>query len=231
MSNFIDILEIGHPVTFPTIHNFVDITGKVYNRLTAIEYRGKKRKASYWLFQCYEKCKKLKVSRAADVKNGKIKSCGCLQSENTTKMKTKHGLRYTPEYKTYLDMYARCYNPNNKAYKYYGGRGIKISDEWLNSIETFCSEMGPKPSPKHSIERIDVNGNYCKENCRWATYKEQANNRSNNHFIEYNGETKTASQWGEIFKIHPTVITGRLKLGWSVEDALNIPVQKRVKSK
>lgn len=228
MSEFCDIPEIGHPVEMPKVHNFQNIINMEYGRLKCIEYRGSLKRTTYWLFQC--QCGTYKVIRSNDVKNGSSQSCGCLLSETTTKNKTKHGLRYLPEYKTLMDMIARCYNPNNKHYHRYGGRGIRICQRWLNSKEDFIEDMGPKPTPKHSIDRIDVNGDYTPENCRWATSEEQNNNRRDNHHIEYNGETKTASQWGRVFNIHPTIITGRLKLGWSIDEALNTKVEKRNKN-
>ena len=128
-------------------------------------------------------------------------SCGCLQKEISTarvvKYNTKHGRHRTPEYNSWQGMKARCYTKTNPKYKDYGARGIKVCDRWLNSFENFLADMGEKPSPKHSIDRIDVNGDYCPENCRWATIEEQQNNMRKSLRITHNGRTQTITQWCE----------------------------------
>lgn len=123
-----------------------------------------------WLFIC--DCGNEKVLAGSYVKRGRIKSCGCSKGEPYSG-KTVRG---TVLYRAWCDMKQRCYNPKNWAYKYYGGRGIKVCEEWKNSFLTFAKDMGEHPEGM-SLDRIDNDGDYCKSNCRWATKKEQMNNK------------------------------------------------------
>lgn len=128
-----------------------------------------------------------------------------------------------PEYATWVGMLQRCTNPKNPRYYRYGGRGIKVCDEWWNSFENFYEDMGAKPGPNYSIERKDNNGDYCKENCVWATKLEQANNMSTNNLITYQGKTQTIAQWARELKQSASLISNRLCHGWDVERALTTP--------
>jgi len=117
-------------------------------------------------------------------------------------------------------MKSRCYNKNNIGYRNYGGRGISVCDEWRNSFQCFLRDMGRKPSPKHGIERIDVNGNYSPSNCKWATHQEQQVNKRNNAILTFNGEHLTKSQWSERIGIWPGTINRRLKKGRPLHEVL-----------
>lgn len=130
----------------------------------------------------------------------------------------KHKMVGTRIYKSWSMMKNRCSNKNNPYYKNYGGRGIKVCDEWLNFIN-FYADMGERPKGK-SLDRIDNNKGYCKSNCKWATREEQMNNMRRNHLITYNGRTQNVSQWAKEFNIKNSVVFGRLKIGWSIEKAL-----------
>lgn len=139
----------------------------------------------------------------------------------------KHGLSRSPEHCAWIRMKGRCYNPKNHGYKWYGGRGIKVCDRWINSFEAFLADMGPRPSKKHSLDRFpDVNGNYEPKNCRWATSREQQMNKRNNRRIECDGETKTISEWAEISGIPQSVIGRRLQNGFTVRYAIFAPGDK-----
>ena len=129
-------------------------------------------------------------------------------------------------------MKGRCYNPNNNRYKYYGGRGITVCDEWKNDFMAFYDwsiTHGWKEGL--TIDRIDVNGNYCPENCRWIPLSDQMGNRTNSRYLTFNGETKTLAQWSKISGISSDTISNRLNRGWSVEDALNKPLDNRGSSR
>jgi hypothetical protein len=117
-------------------------------------------------------------------------------------------------------MKTRCYNPNIRGSKYYIGKGIKVCDRWLHSYEDFLEDMGQRPSSKHSIDRINNDGDYEPSNCRWATIQEQANNKSTNVFITINGESKTARQWSDVTGVNCSIIYGRIRAGWNPERAV-----------
>jgi len=134
-----------------------------------------------------------------------------------------HGMYRTPEYVAWNNMKDRCFNSNHKRYSDWGGRGITVCDRWLN-FENFIADMGSRPAPKHSIDRIDNNGNYCPDNCRWATKAEQDNNRRSNRFITIDDDTLTIAQWENKMGFNKNVIQNRLNMGWSEYDAVMTPV-------
>lgn len=186
--------ELGKREAYMDRHNLV---GKKFNRLTVLSKLGHKGHHTLWLCKC--DCGKLKEVCGGELKNGKVKSCGCLRIE-----KSKIGTHYdshSKEYNTWSRMIGRCYTKTVKMFPMYGGRGILVCERWLHSYENFLADMGRCPSKKMSLDRIDNNGNYEPSNCRWATYETQANNRRSNHFITYKGETLTISQWAKKLNI------------------------------
>ncbi len=131
-----------------------------------------------------------------------------------------HGLTETIEYSIWSNIKSRCYNPKSTYYKDYGGRGIKMCDGWLNSFELFLSDMGNRPSKDYSLDRIDNNKGYSKDNCKWSTWEEQCSNRRSNVMITYNGETKTMKQWCDVLGIPYKNTHKRIrKLHWLPERA------------
>lgn len=129
-------------------------------------------------------------------------------------------------YSTYHAMKQRCYNKKNPAYKYYGGRGISVCKRWLFSYEKFCLDMGKKPSPKHTLERINVNGNYCPKNCKWVLHEDQQRNTTKNIRISIGGETKCLSEWARHFGINRHCVQSRLRKGMDALSAVTTPSDK-----
>lgn len=168
------------------------------------------------LYKCY--CGNEFVASHYDINRGGVKSCGCLLKQNGY----KHGYSKTKLYGTWSDMKKRCYDKNTNNYHDYGGRGIVVCDRWLESFKNFLEDMGEKPGKEYSIDRIDVDGDYCLENCRWATVDVQNRNRRTNFFIEYKGERKCLTDWCRFFnKDRTTLATVVFKTG-SVEKAFDL---------
>lgn len=141
--------------------------------------------------------------------------------------KGTHGLSYTAENKAWRNMKSRCYNPKTPGWKDYGGRGISVCAEWRNSFEAFYRDMGPRPSPQHSVDRWpNVNGNYEPSNCRWATQQEQRRNIRTNHLVQVDGEQITLAEAVEKAPVPYNTVLYRLKRGWSVKDAVSHPAKK-----
>ena len=206
-----------------------------FGRLTVIKRnRDKfigKRKYVMWLCKC--DCGNVVTVYATHLQQGRCKSCGCLKREKLIKRNTTHGLSNTRLYQIYADMKDRCYNQNNSCYKDYGGRGIVVCNEWLNSFRNFYDwsiANGYKKSL--TIDRIDVDGDYTSDNCRWSIQVEQQNNKRNNHLLTYNGETKTLSQWAKELGIKGVTLSARINIyGWSIERALTTPIDTNKRKK
>lgn len=184
-----------------------------------------KHRQPLWDVQCV--CENIKPMRTDHIK--RLYSCGCKRNELSAKSNTRHGhasdRSLTAEYATWISMKGRCYNKNNKKYPRYGGRGIKVCDEWLNNFEAFLNYMGLRPEQPlgkrvYSIERVDNDGNYEPGNVRWATLKEQANNTSTNRILYFQGVAHTIAEWSEITGVSRGAIGNRLKRGWSVQRTL-----------
>ena len=160
--------------------------------------------------------------RCLSLANANTSSCGCLHKESVGALNRKHGMSKSPTYVTYLNMVNRCTDSTNKKFADYGGRGIGVCDGWIESFEKFLSDMGVRPS-NATLERIDLNGNYEPSNCKWATWKEQQNNKRSNRVIEHDGQVLTLQQWADKTNLSHSVIFYRLKRGWSIEKALTTP--------
>jgi hypothetical protein len=167
----------------------LNVAGKTFGKLTVVKFVGRNsQRYSLWLCRC--SCGGKKTVRGRDLVHGRVKSCGCLEANNRANIGErtfKHGhataAGTTKEYECWSRMIDRCYNPRNKSYKDYGGRGMLICPEWRESFAAFFAYMGKRPSAKHSIDRFPNNdGNYEPGNCRWATAKQQrANRRDSRH--------------------------------------------------
>lgn len=187
-----------------------DLTNQRFGRLLVIgraeDQMVGKRKESAWLCVC--DCGVQKIMPGRGLMTDKTASCGCI--------------RKSLEYASWYHMRQRCNYEKNHHYSYYGGRGITVCERW-NVFENFYTDMGPRPSASHTLDRIDTNGNYEPDNCRWATKKEQQRNRRVNVLHEYQGRQCTLAELAEIAGIHPSSLRKRLKRGASVEDAVSRP--------
>lgn len=205
----------------------IDMSGQKFNRWTVLSYaHTSKRRMAFWNCRC--ECGTERVVDGQSLRNGRSKSCGCWNLEVRS---TEGGLtmRHRGEYDVYRFMLRRCTDPENESYEGYGGRGITICDRWLESFTNFFEDMGPRPTPKHQLDRIDNNGNYCKENCRWTTKLVQANNTRTNKLIEYNGETKTLADWARQYGLtHDALQTRLSKYQWPIEKALTTKARPRL---
>ena len=200
-----------------------DLVGLKYGRLVVTGLADKKAgRRLHW--ECSCECGGFIVVRGSELKAGNTVSCGCYNRQAASARLLTHGFCRFPEYSIWTGLVLRCTDPKIKQYPDYGGRGITVCEEWL-SFENFYRDMGPRPSRQHSLDRKDNNGNYCKDNCRWATMKEQQNNRRSNRILELGGESLTMSQWSDKIGIRPGTILARLSSGWSVERALTQPLR------
>lgn len=144
---------------------------------------------------------------------------------NYNPITTRHGMTGTPEHRCWKHMWTRVRAKQGEYFRNYVSRGITVCERW-RKFEHFFSDMGPRPSPKHSIDRIDNDGNYEPSNCRWATQQEQQNNRQNNRYLTYQDRTLTVAEWARELGVHADRIFCRLQRGWSVDDTLGLPIGK-----
>ena len=201
---------------------FIDLTKQNFNRLTILE-RIKNTNPIRWECQCA--CGNTTTATTNSLRTKKVQSCGCLRKELTTKRMTTHNMSRSPEYKSWTHMIGRCHNPTDQDFKNYGGRGIEVYQEWRDSFLAFYNYIGKRHSKKHSIDRINNEGNYCPGNIRWADRKTQNNNSRRNHLITIDGVTKTIAQWAKTMDISPLTICNRLQNNWTPEKSCLHPVR------
>ena len=188
-----------------------NLIGKTFGRLTVVANG----EGAIWHCKC--SCGGEKATTAKALSSGHTASCGCLGAERLRERNTTHGLSrdHGNEYRSWKDMRSRCNTPTDTDYKDYGGRGIKVCARW-DDFAAFFSDMGERPA-SHTIDRINVHGDYEPSNCRWATAKTQNNNKRSNHLIEWRGARKTLSQWCSLIGIDPSKVRYRLKQGWPLD--------------
>jgi len=210
--------------------NRLELINKNFGRLVVVSFSHvDSGKNSHW--DCVCDCGKLTTVRGSHLKNGATKSCGCLRSEVVSSYQKTHGKSFTKTYISWSSMKRRCNNKNSIGYKNWGGRGIKYCKEW-NVFENFHKDMGDKPGKNYSLDRIDNNKGYSKDNCRWATRKEQNRNRRDNILHKYNGKSRTLTEISELTGIKRATIWSRINiLGWTLEEALNTLVRGLNKNK
>lgn len=191
--------------------------GKVYTNYTVVLKTEKE-----GIYECRCKCGNVRNVAIGDLKRGAVKSCGCWMFEQGR----AHGKTGTREHRIWKAIKTRCTNPNQPAFKYYGARGITMHEKYANSFLAFLNDVGPCPSEKHSIDRIDNEKGYEPGNLRWATTKEQANNKRDNKIYTYKGITLNLSKWGDIAEVDAANIAARLKRGWDFGKAISTPMRK-----
>ena len=200
-------------VKMPTDHRFQNLTGQRFGKWTVLCYAGKTTRTR-WLCRC-------------DCGEEKTLAGNTLTTGNSTKCRRcgvrTHGGTGTPEFHAWHAMLGRCCWPSQRMYKYYGARGITVCQRWRHSFPNFLADMGKRSSPKHSLDRIDNDGNYTPENCRWATKKQQTRNTRANRLITFRGRTQPLIAWVEETGLTYNMLSYRLRKGWSVEKALTHP--------
>lgn len=208
----------------------INLSGQRFGRLVVIRQAESKiypnkRKVTNWICKC--DCGNVITTRADSLRNGKTKSCGCIHQEILLKNIKKHGMAGSRIYITWQNMKDRCINDKNINFKNYGGRGISVCSEWKDSFEEFYKwALKNGYSEELTIDRIDVNGNYEPNNCRWISLKEQSYNKRNNHFLTYRGVTKTIAEWADEYGMDYDTLHARIKYyGWPTEKALTTPVK------
>lgn len=209
--------------------NFMDLTGKVFGRLTVIQRvtasESRNVKATIWECRC--QCGTTKSIRAGSLRSGETRSCGCLYIESHTRhghsSRDRRGKVRSREYVVWLGMINRTTNENSAGYSEYGGRGISMCERWRNSFEAFLDDMGPRPSSRHSLDRINVDGNYEPGNCRWATPLAQMRNTRWNRNITWMGKTQCLQAWANELGMSSKLLSERLRTGWSVDAAFTTP--------
>ena len=198
-----------------------DLTGNKFGKWFVLNQSLKETYGdAYWTCECECGTKKDVLGRS--LKSGKSSSCGCARKESLSDG-AKHGHnragKRTPTYQTWSDMKRRCSDAKHKSYSIYGGKGIKVCDRW-EVFSNFLEDMGDRPEGK-TLDRIDSKGDYCADNCKWSTPKEQARNMRSNHYIEYDGKRMIITDWAEYLGIKEGTIRARLSRGWSDERALS----------
>ena len=199
-----------------------NIIGEKFGRLSVFKLDCIDKKYYHKHYLCKCECGNIRSVNIYKLNSGHTKSCGCITKDRLRNSpKSKHGMYNTTLYRVWIRMRSRCYNENDKAYQWYGGRGLKVSSEW-DDFRTFYKDMGDEPTKLHTLERIDNNIGYSKENCKWATMSEQGNNRRSNVNITYNGRTQTISTWAKDIGVSHSTMSKRIKR-WALKDALTKP--------
>jgi hypothetical protein len=201
-----------------------DYSGRKIGMLTVLEI-AERPKGKNVIWRCRCECGNETLANSGKLTRPYLISCGCFQKVARISHGETRGRKPTGAYVSWSQMLARCTNPKNPSFDYYGGRGITVCRRWRLSFEAFLADMGARPAG-HSIDRLDSNGNYEPGNCRWATKTRQARNHTDNRTATLNGETLCASEWAERTGIPASAIVKRLRRGWSDERALTTPPQR-----
>lgn len=214
------------PAFQPPKRWIVNLFGLRFGRLLVVGLAGTIKYVTYWYCLC--KCGGLCYVAMNKLRRGETISCGCFATETKSRVHRKHGMHNSRTYKSWACMLERTRNPNNIAYHNYGGRGITVCDEWLK-FENFFADMGVCPQG-YTIERINNDGNYCPENCKWDTYSNQAKNKRTSKTFEYQGRKQSSAAWAREFGMSRSCLKLRLESGMSIHNALTWPLHKGIKN-
>lgn len=196
----------------------LQLEGQRFGRWTAVSMVGRQGSNALWLCRC--ECGSERLVSTLNLRSGRSRSCGCLRDEISAISHLKHGGSYSSEYQAWLKAKRRCFDPKDISYRNYGGRGIYMCDEWCADFGSFVRDVGPKPSPVHSLDRIDNDRGYEPGNCRWATRSEQSRNTRRNRWIGIGGQRKLLTDWSVDSGVSTTTIGRRLDAGWPARDAV-----------
>src|SRR5215831_3457274 len=212
-----DGMNTNHRATFR------DLTGQTLGRWTVLGYSHTKSRIAYYRCRC--SCGQERIVNAGSLRSGRSASCGCLHREVVSMKAHKHGHagnEQHPLYTVWAQMLSRCSCPTANGYERYGGRGIKVCERWRTSFEDFLADMGPRPTPRHTLDRFpDNDGDYEPGNVRWATPAEQNRNKRSNRLLTHDGVMRCLTDWATTTGLSAGTITMRLQLGWTVADALS----------
>lgn len=202
------------------------MVGNKFGMVTIVE-KTAKYSGTHRLWLCSCECGGSALATMSDLRSGRRRSCGCLKKTARVTNGAHVGGKRMPEYGIWASMKERCSNPKQAQYARYGGRGILVCDEWQD-FACFISDMGPRPSSEHTIDRIDNDGNYEPSNCRWALMSDQANNKSTNVFVTIAGEKLSLTQWSRRAGIHHMTIRYRARrhFGGDLEKAVNFYLKR-----
>lgn len=214
----------------PSHPHFRDLTGLRFGRLSVVGYAG--RLGGAHAFGCRCDCGETLAVRGSCLTRSVTRSCGCLLGDRNREVRQTHGMSHKPEWRVWANMKKRCLNPKVRCFKNYGGRGITVCDRWVDGngrsggFECFLADMGRRPTPAHTIDRVDNDGPYAPENCRWATLNEQQEHTRRTPAITHNGKTLTPVEWARITGIPREQICRRVGRGWTPARALTQPLRR-----
>lgn len=199
----------------------IDLTGQKFGMLTVIRLHTAENGVIVW--ECLCDCGNKSFVRGGNLRSGAVKSCGCVK--HLAPRNKEHGESRSKLYRHWKSMIYRCSRPNNRAYKWYGGKGVRVCAEWQTYDGFKKWVLETRPNETYTVERIDVNGDYCPDNCKWIPIEKQANNRTSCVMISYNGSTKNLTEWCKELGLDYKLVHNRMtKLGWSFEKAISTPL-------
>lgn len=200
--------------------NLATLMQEKFGRLSVIAREPPPRE---WSLVCQCDCGMIKRVYISNLRHGRTLSCGCWRRDMLIKRNTTHGLKHRPEYTVWRHLLSRCQNPTDKSYLNYGGRGITVDPRW-HTFENFFSDMGPRPTKRHTLERKNNQLGYSAENCTWSTRGVQARNTRRNRMIAFRGQKRCMSDWARRVHMNPETVRRRLRRGWTITEALTTAI-------